>query len=34
MRKTTSSKQSSTVSLFVMVVMQWHLDIQNAALKN
>ena len=34
MRKTTSSKQSSAVSLFAMVVMQWHLDTQNAALRN
>ena len=34
MKKMTSSKQSSVVTLFAMVVMQWHLVIQNAALRN
>ena len=34
MKKMISSKQSSAVCLFAMVVMQWHLVTQNAALRN
>ena len=34
MNRMTNLKQSSVVSLFAMVVMQWHLVTQNATLRN